>query len=113
MKKTIIDNEYNLINFNMINKRISNKDFVMQSNTNKKALNNPQNMKVIINFPNSSEDNNYVIEEITSVLLDIFEKNIQKQYINNINPNKIYKGELLWPTIQQIQTKKLYEFYFV
>ena len=83
MKKTIIHNEYNTSQDNKMIIRIPYKDSCMQNNNDNQSTSDSQNMKVILQFPETSDNTNYIIDEVRLILLDIFEKNIKKQFYTN------------------------------
>lgn len=86
MKKTIIHNEYNTNQDNKMIIRIPYKDSYMQNNSDNQSTSDSQNMKVILQFPDTSDNTNYIIDEVRLILLDIFEKNIKKQFFTNTAP---------------------------
>lgn len=77
MKKTITQNEYNTSQDNKMIIRIPYKDSYMQYKRTKTAS---ENLNVSIQFPDTSDNQDYIIDEVRLILLDIFEKNIKKQF---------------------------------
>ena len=79
MNKTSIHNEYNTNPNNKMMIRIPYK--VSSMNNNRVNLNTiqPSKMNVVLQFPETSEASDYVIDEVRLILLDIFQKNMKEQ----------------------------------
>ena len=78
MIKTIKDNEYNSIENNKMIISIPYKGSCMSDN--KKNITDLENIKVVMKFPETSDDSNYIIDEVKLILVDLFEKTVKSQF---------------------------------
>lgn len=77
MKKTVHTNEYDRNQTNRMIIRIPSMDSYMN---NIDSSTPSQKMNVVLQFPETSETSDYIIDEVRLILLDIFQKNIKEQY---------------------------------
>ncbi|MBQ7955663.1 MAG: hypothetical protein IJ282_07915 [Lachnospiraceae bacterium] len=77
MKKTVHTNEYDRNQTNRMILRIPSMDSYMN---NIESTTPSQKMNVVIQFPETSETSDYIIDEVKVILLEIFQKNMKEQY---------------------------------
>ncbi|MBE5873444.1 MAG: hypothetical protein E7287_03450 [Lachnospiraceae bacterium] len=80
MHKTRISKEYNIVVNNKMMIRTPHKVSSMKNNCNNSNTECTSKMNVELQFPETSEDSDYIINEVRLILLDIFQSNMKEQF---------------------------------
>ncbi len=80
MQETTIYSEYEINPDNKMMTRTPCKVSSMENGSNTTNVTHCSNMNVILQFPESAENHNNIINEVRLILLDIFQKNVREQF---------------------------------
>ena len=80
MKETTVYNEYKINPNNKMILRIPCKVSSMKKDNDSPNTAYCSQMNVILQFPETSENSDYIVDEVKCILLDIFQKNMKEQY---------------------------------
>ena len=79
MKETTVHSEYKINSNNKMMLRIPCKFSSMKKGNDSPNTAYCSQMNVILQFPETSENFDYIVDEVKCILLDIFQKNMKEQ----------------------------------
>lgn len=80
MKETTIPSEYKINPNNKMMIRIPCKVSSMPKDNDNLNTTHCSQMNVVLQFPETAQNSNYIIDEVRLILLDIFQQNLREQF---------------------------------